>query len=136
MQKTVKIVIIAVVALVVLGVVKNTLAQTVITGAISKAAHVHVRIGSTNVGLLSSKIDIKNLKVQNPAGFPDRLMIDVPRIFIHMDVPGLFKGQAHFHEVVLDLKEMTVVKNKDGKLNVDAVKPTSEEKKESKEKAK
>ena len=136
MKQLAKILILVVVVLVVLGVVKNTLAQTVITSALSRATHVPVQIGSTKVGFLSSTIDIKKLRVYNPSGFPDKLMIDVPQIYIAFDPPALFKGQAHFKEVKLDLKEMTVVRNKDGKLNVDAVKPSSEEKKESKEKAK
>lgn len=135
MNKAVKTIVLVVVVLVVLSVAKNTIAQSVLSGTLSKVAHVPVQIGSMNVGLLSSKIDIKRLKVYNPSGFPDRLMIDVPQIFIHFDPPALFKGQAHFKEVKLDLQEMTVVRNKDGKLNVDSVKPTEKEKSEAKEKA-
>src|SRR5262245_44005560 len=111
MQKVIKIVVIAAVVLFVLGVVKNTVAQTIVSGTLSNVAHVPVKIGSMKVGFLTSKIDIKKLRVYNPGGFPDKLMIDVPRIFIHFDPPALFKGQAHFKEVTLELKEMVVVKN-------------------------
>ena len=136
MNKAVKTVVLIVVVLAVLSTVKNTIAQTILSSTLSNVAHVPVQIGSTHVGLLSAKIDIKKLRVYNPSGFPDKLMIDMPQIFIHFDPPALFKGQAHFKEVKLDLQEMTVVRNKEGKLNVDAVKPTSKQKEEAKEKAK
>ena len=136
MKQIIKIIVLAVVVLIVLSTVKNTIAQTLISGAISSAVHAPVQIGSTHVGLIAAKIDIKNLRVYNPSGFPDKQMIDVPRIFIDFDPSALFKGQAHFKEVKLDLKEMVVVRNKDGKLNVDSVKPTADQKKESKEQAK
>ena len=136
MKQIAKILILIVVVFVVLSAVKNTIAQTLISGAISNAAHVPVQIGSTNVRLLSASIDIKKLRVYNPSGFSDKLMMDMPQIFIDFDPSALFKGQAHFKEVKLDLKEMTVVRNKDGKMNVDSVKPTSQEKQQSRQEAK
>ena len=136
MKKIIKVAVLVVVVFVVLGVVKNTIAQTIISGAISSAAHVPVQIGSTHVGLMATKIDIKNLRVYNPRNFPDKLMIDVPQIFIDFDPSALFKGQVHFKEVKLDLKEMVVIRNKEGKMNVDSVKPTTQQKSDAKEQAK
>ena len=136
MKPIVKTIVLIAVVLIVLSVVKNTVAQTVISGTLSRVAHVPVKIGSTRVGFLTSTIDIKKLRMYNPSGFQDKLMIDIPQIYIAFDPPALFKGQAHFKEVKLDLKEMVVVRNKEGKLNVDTVKPTSEQKKESKQEAK
>jgi len=104
-------------------------------GGISKAAHVPVHIGSTHVGLLSSSINLKNIRVYNPKGFPERRMLDAPQLFIHFDLPAFFKSKVHFKQVRINLKELIVIKNRDGRLNVDAAKPTETERNK-KEKAK
>jgi hypothetical protein len=127
MKRAVKIVVLAAVVLVVLGAIKNTIAQTVLTTTLSNVAHVPVKIGSTRVSFMSASIEVKNLRVYNPAGFPDKLMLDVPQVFIEFDPPALSKGQAHFKTVKLDLKELQVIRDKSGRLNVDVVKPTKTE---------
>ena len=136
MKKIVKSIVWLVVILVILVVAKNGVAQSVLTSAVSNAAHVPARIGSVNLSFLSASIRIKNFQLSNPAGFPEKVMLDIPQIFIDFDPGALFKGQAHFQEVRLDLKEMIVIKNKEGKVNVESVKPSDKEKKQSHEKAK
>ncbi len=136
MKKPLKILISVVVILFALGLAKNMLAQTILSGAISRAAHVPVQIGSVHLSFLSASIRVKNLRVYNPSGFQEKLMMDVPQIFIDFEPGALAQGQAHFKEVRLDLKEIIVVRDKQGRLNVDAAKPTEQQKRESKEKAK
>lgn len=111
---------------------KNGIFQSVVSGAVSKATHVPVHIGGTNVSLIHTTIDLKNIRVNNPRSFPDKIMLDAPQIYINFDLPALFKGYAHFRDVKLDLKEFVVVKNAKGELNVDALKPKESEKQESK----
>ena len=135
-KKPVKILVTAVIALVVLTVVKNSLTQSILTSAISSAAHVPARIGSLNLSFLTASIRVKNFQMSNPAGFPERIMMDIPQIFIDFDPGALFQGRAHFEEVKLDLKKLVVIKNRDGRLNVDAVKPSQKEKRQAHEKAK
>ena len=135
-KKPVKMLVLVLVALVVLTVAKNGIAQAMLTSAISQAAHVPVRIGGLDLSFLKASIRIKNFQLSNPAGFPDRLMMDVPQVYIDFDPGALFKGRVHFQEVKLDLKELVVIKDKNGRMNVDAAKPTDKEKKESHEKAK
>jgi hypothetical protein len=74
MNKFIKPVIIFIAVLVALSVLKNVIVQSVITGAVSSAAHVPARVGSTNLSLLSSSLDIHNFRLGNPAGFPERTM--------------------------------------------------------------
>jgi uncharacterized protein involved in outer membrane biogenesis len=132
MNSKIKILIIVIAALVGFSFVKNTIFQTAIGMVLSKAAHVPVSIGSTSVRFITSSIHLKNIKFRNPKGFPSRVMADIREVFIDFDPGALFKGQAHFEEVKLNLKEVTVVKNKDGLLNVDAMKPTEAEKRKPK----
>lgn len=136
MNKGVKSIVLGLIIIVVLAVAKNGVAQSALTSAISAAARVPARIGNVNLSLLSASIRIKNLQLSNPAGFPEKLMVDIPQIFIDFDPAALFKGRAHFEEVKLDLKELVVIKNKDGKTNVEMIKPTKQEKREADQKAK
>lgn len=136
MKKPVKILLFAVVVIFGLSVAKNGITQAILTSALSGAAHVPVKIGGVNLSFLSASIRLKDINVHNPSGFKDRWMAQIPQVFIDFEPGELFQGRAHFKEVRLDLKEMTVVRNKDGRLNVDSVKPTTEQKKEAKQKAK
>ncbi len=135
MNKMIKMVVWTVVLVLVLSVAKNAIAQAVLSSAVSTAAHVPARIGGVNLSFISASIRIKNFQLSNPSGFPEKIMVDVPQIFIDFDPAALFRGRAHFEEVRLDLKQLTVIKNKDGKLNVEAVKPSDKDKKQSHEKA-
>ena len=136
MKKPIQIAIAVLVGLIGLSVAKNALTQTILTSTLSSVAHVPVRIGSVNLSFLSASIRLRNLQMHNPSGFSERLMIDIPQIYIDFEPSELFHGRARFKEVRLDLKEMTVVRNRDGRLNVDAVKPTEKQRAEAHEKAK
>ena len=63
MNKKVKILGMVLIGLFLLSVLKNGLVQSVVSGALSKAAHVPVRIGGTQVGLVSTSIRLKNIRV-------------------------------------------------------------------------
>lgn len=112
MKKALKILVVVAVVFLVLGLAKNVLIQTVLGTTLSKAAHVPVSIGSTDAKLLASSIRLKNVRVSNPKGFQDNIMIDIPQIYIDFDPRAFTKGVAHFEEVRLDLKEVIVIKNK------------------------
>ncbi len=127
MPKLLKILAIVAAVLVVLHLAKNHIVQTVIAGSISHAAHLPVRIGSTNLSLLASSIQLKNIRVENPKGFPEKAMLDAPEVAIDLEPADLFKNQAHFKEVRLNIRELVVVKDASGRLNVDAVKPSQTE---------
>ena len=79
-------------------------------------------IGHIKVGIISSFIDIKNLKVYNPEGFPGRIMAELPRIYIHYNLASLIKGKAYISELRIHLKNFTIVKNADGVLNISSIK--------------
>ncbi len=128
MKKVIKLVVLGVAVVVGLGFIKNSVTQTILSSAISAAAHVPVKIGSVNLSFLSASIRLKNVNLSNPPGFPDKTMAQIPQLFIDFEPRELFQGRAHFKQVTLDLKEIAVVRNKDGKLNVDSLKPSQEDK--------
>lgn len=81
-----------------------------------------VQIGSLSLGLFTHKIHIRNFKLYNPPGFPDQVFLVMPEVMLDVDMAQLLKGRTHCSLVVFNMDHMVIVKNKDGKLNVDSLK--------------
>lgn len=128
MNKIIRIVVIFAVLFAGAMFVKNSLFGAVLSHALSKAAHMPVTIGSTRIQFIAASITLKDVKIHNPRSFPDRILLDAPLVSIDFDPPSFFKGQLHFEEMRIHLKEVAVVKNKSGQLNVDIMKPRQEDK--------
>lgn len=116
----------------VLVISKNTIAQFILAKGVKQAAGLDINTEKIDLGLLNSYISIKNLRIFNPDGFEERLMADVPQIYIVYDLGAFLKGSTHLYKIKLDLKEFIVVKNRYGKLNVNSIsglsKPLSQKK--------
>ena len=117
---------IIVVVFVLLLVFKNMLIKTAVEGGTKKATGLELAIGDMDVGLLASKVDITDMQLLNPAGFPDKVMIDITKLLVDVELASFFKQRAHVETLELDLKELVVVRNKDRKLNLSALKSVSE----------
>lgn len=105
---------------------KNTLIKTGVEKGTKKLTGLGLDIGDMDVGLLESKIDITDMKLLNPEGFPDKVMINMPKLLIDFELASFFKDRAHFETVELNLKELAVVRNKERKLNISTLKSVSE----------
>lgn len=101
---------------------KNIIAKTVVTGGVKAVTGLELEIGKMDVGLANTLIGIDNMILYNPSDFTDRVMVDMPEIFVDYDLAAFFKGKVHLEEVRINLKELTVIKNKDGVLNLDSLK--------------
>lgn len=75
-------------------------------------------IGRFNVGLVSSKLEIENLELLNSARFSKERMVSVPKMIVDISLPKLVSGQLYFKTLQLNLEELTIVRNKQGTLNL------------------
>ncbi len=121
--------------LLVLGVVilavllaKDSIIKASVEKGVESATGLKLAIGSLHVGILKPIVDIKNLRLFNPPEFPDRTMIDIPEIYVRYDLPALIRGKMHLQEVRLALKELVVLKNAQGKLNLKTLKSVQAQK--------
>ena len=112
----------------VLGQTKDMIAKASVEKGMEIVTGLKLQMKSLTVGILNTLVGIKDLKLFNPQGYKDKVMIDMPEIFVDYDLPAIIKGKIHLPEVRLNLKEFVVVKNSDGKLNLDALKVVKEEK--------
>jgi len=128
MKPRVRTLIIAVVVVVAVGIGKNLVAQAVVTGGVKAMTGLNLSIRSMDVGVLKSAIGIKGLRLHNPSGFSDPVMVALPDIYVDYDLGAFVGGKVHLREVRLHLQEFTVVKNAQGRVNLNALKVVQESK--------
>ncbi|MFC1631501.1 hypothetical protein ACFL2I_03000 [Candidatus Omnitrophota bacterium] len=128
MQKKVRMITIILVVLAVLAFGKNIIAKTTVSAGVRAITGLKLSMRSFNVGIIRTLIGIKGLKLHNPPGFKDKLMADMPEIFVDYNLGAFLKGKVHLNEVRLNLREVTVVKNEKGELNLDALKTVQTQK--------
>jgi len=126
---------IIVVIFVLLLIFKNVLIKAAVEGGTKKATGLELTIGDMDVGLLASKVDITDMRLLNPAGFPDKVMIDIPKLLVDVELASFFKQRKHVETLELNLKELMVVRNKERKLNINSLTALGKKKQEGKKPA-
>lgn len=110
-----------------LAVAQNFIARAVVIAAVEQMTGAKAAIGGFYISLLRQKVSIRDFRLFNPRGFPKTVMVDIPEITVVLDVPALFKQKLHLPLVSVNLKEAVVIKDRDGKLNVDSLKFAQEQ---------
>ncbi len=128
MKKVFKVLGIGAILLVGIIILRNLIIKSVVTTAVSRIVGAPVHIDWLSLNYLSSTIHISGFKMYNPSGFPEGILLSCPKIEVIYDRATLFQQQRHFIFMKIELKEMGITKNKEGKLNVDALKIVQEEK--------
>ncbi len=127
MKKLISVILIVFVVFIGLSIAKNAIAKTAISSSVNLMTGMRLNIRTMNVGVLRTLVAIKDLTVFNPAGFPDKIMVDLPEVYVNYKLGAFLKGKVHLEEVRLHLRELTIVRNEKGELNVDALKRSQEE---------
>jgi len=66
---------------------------------------------------------MRGFSIGQPKGFSaKRPLVDIPTIGVDYKLATLLKAKPHFPLVILDLKEVYIIKNQEGAYNVDALK--------------
>jgi len=101
--------------------IKNIVAKAAVTGGVKAITGLGLDVDRLDVGLLRTAIGIRGMRLRNPSGFTDPVMINFPEIFVDYDLGAFLGGKVHLPEVRLNLKELTVVRNAQGELNLNAL---------------
>ncbi|MFC1807633.1 hypothetical protein ACFL0T_04620 [Candidatus Omnitrophota bacterium] len=140
MKKLLIVVGIIVAIAVVLSVGKNVIVKSAIESGTKAVTGLTLKMRGLNIGIIKTLVGIKELKLHNPKGFVDKVMLNMPEIFVDYDLGAIIKGKVHLNEMRINLKEFMVVKNEKGELNLDSLKVVQAQKEgkkpETKEKAK
>ncbi len=122
MKKWLKAAVLAIVVVFALGVIKNFALKMAVEQGVRSVTGLPMSIRKFDLGLLTTKIDIREMKVFNPKDFPEKTMLSMPSIYVDYNLTSFFKGKVHITDAVLDLKEFFLIKNKEGRFNIDALK--------------
>jgi len=113
------------IGIVILGVVlvlaRNLIIKAGAGATIKAISGVDMKIGTLDVGLFRPAVLIKDLKLFNPASFPEKLMMDMPELYVKYDLPSILKGFIHLPELRVNLKEFVVVKTPNGDINLNSL---------------
>jgi hypothetical protein len=105
---------------------KNLIIKSIATRAASKSIGAPVNIDNLSLNIFTSTVDISGLKIYNPSGFPEDVLASCPKIKVIYDFGSFLKRKPHLLLVEVELKEMVVTTNKEGKLSVDSLKIAQE----------
>ncbi len=114
------VVLIAVVLVAVLA--KNIVAKNALSSGVKMVTGLGLEIERLDIGIVKTLVDIDGLRLLNPKGFVDRVMVDIPEVYVDYDLGAFLQKRVHLRELRLELKELAVIKNKEGLLNLDSLK--------------
>ncbi|MBU1112789.1 MAG: AsmA family protein [Candidatus Omnitrophica bacterium] len=129
MKKKIIIAVVILVSLFILAVAKDVAIKGLVTVAVSQTAGAPVHIDGFSLGIFNQSVKIKGFTIYQPKGYPQGVLVDISLIRVKYNLGALFKKQIHLPLVELDLNEVVIIKNQDGKFNVDALKVSQESEK-------
>lgn len=137
-MKKVLLIVLSVFVVLVLGIglLKDHLAKFAVVAAAKSVAGLKVEMEKFHIGILSSKLDIKGLKVYNSEDFGEDLMLDIPELYVDYYLFKLLSKNIHLSDLRVHLKQCTLVTNDKGVLNFTALAQGEGEEKEAKEEQK
>lgn len=116
----------ALVGFIVLSMLVNFAARTAITWGGSRLLGTYVSLKGCSVGMLTQRLTLRHLRIEQPKGFEGEPLLEAPTASVRINLWELWHGRWHLREVVLDVDRIVLLKNREGRLNVDALKVINE----------
>lgn len=98
---------------------RNILVRTIMVKGAEKVCGLKIDVAKVDISL--PRVAILGLKVYNPAGFADPVLADIPEVSMSFDLPAFFKNKIYLGNLTLDVRELHVILNEQGKLNVNSL---------------
>ncbi|MDD5464956.1 MAG: AsmA family protein [Candidatus Omnitrophica bacterium] len=127
MKKIRNILIVAVISVFAIVIIRDQVIKSVITVTATQVVGAPIHIDGFSLGIFKQSVRISGFKIYNPKGFSKGILVDLPKINVRCDLGSLFKNKLHLVNVEVELKEIGLEKNSEGRLNVDALKVAKQE---------
>lgn len=88
-----------------------------VTDSASSAIGQKVDIGDISFSLISG-IDINNITVSNPEGFPEGQLLGIKNLNLNMKFRELFHGVFHFRDIKIISPELNLIQDNNNRVNV------------------
>ncbi|HUJ10204.1 MAG TPA: hypothetical protein VL171_09270 [Verrucomicrobiae bacterium] len=111
-----------VVLLVILFLARNVIARIAVEMGAKRMTGFPLEIGSVDLGLFSSEVHVQNLKLLNPPDFKEKMFVDLPEFRMDYRLGSMLAGAPHITDMLINLKQIVIVKNAKGETNVQRLK--------------
>lgn len=101
---------------------KNIIARNIISAGIKALTGLTAEVASVDLGVFKPVVAVKELKLFNPSGYLDKLMVDLPEFYADYSLADFLKGKVYLRQLRVNLKSLEVSKNAQGKLNLESLK--------------
>ena len=115
------VVLLFVVLVVVALLFKDVLAKNLAERNLRDSTGMDAKISNLEVGLLTPTLSMEGMKLYNSSEFGGGTFLDMPELRMEYIPDDVRSGKLRFKTLRLHLSELTVVKTKDGKTNLDAL---------------
>lgn len=115
-----------IILLVILAIAKNRIIKSAIEKTSKQVMGVETVIGRVSLSIIKQSVSIKGLRLYQPESFPEGVFIDITEISASCNVASLLSKKIHIPKLVLNIKEVILITDKSGNLNVDALKIAQE----------
>jgi hypothetical protein len=105
---------------------KDVVTLVIVENSVKMVTGLPIKMDKIDISLVHTTFDIEGLKLYNSPGFEDKVMFDMPRIYVDYDLPALLREEIYLTELRVHLKEFIVVKNVNGELNLDSLRTVQE----------
>lgn len=102
---------------------KDNIARLAVEKAVTATTGLRLSMNSFSFGILKTDLTIQDLRLFNPQGYKEPEMLYMPRVFVDYNFADLIKKIIHIENMELDLKELLVIKDKNGIYNLSSLKP-------------
>lgn len=120
--------ILGIVCVLVVGVVlvvipgRNIIAKAALVRGMKALTGLDVSVGAIDVGIGKSYLSVRDVRLANPAGFADPVMAFMPELYIAYDLGAVLKNKIHLQELRINLEELDIVRERNGGVNINALK--------------
>jgi hypothetical protein len=91
---------------------RNVIARKSVEYGAKKITGFPLTIGSVDLKLFSSKLDVHDLKLMNPPEFQEKMFVDMPELYVDYRLPSMFSRVPHVNDMLINIKQLVIVKNK------------------------
>ena len=126
MKRLAKILLVLALLVVVFILSIDTILKFAFIKAASYSVGAPVKVDSLGLRINEGKIKIEGFKIMNPEGFSKGILADVPLIDIEFGKDVFVNNALHFTRIEVVVKGVSVIKNKDQKLNINELRPSQD----------
>ncbi|MBI4432520.1 MAG: hypothetical protein HY592_03455 [Candidatus Omnitrophica bacterium] len=113
---------IALLVVIVLLFLRDALLEAAAERVSSQILGTPVKIGRLSLSLMRHQLEVRDFQVVHPQGFPKGILLSIPRVKADYDAGALWRKKLVLNSLEVEMKKVVIVKNADGRLNVDALK--------------